>query len=241
MTNKTRPRAVASARHNKRWFVAASGWGLDLAMGSGETTTKNKRSLATLPPNSHIFDSNGTIAAANFTHNTIYTTNPLFSITQGTGDSNRLGDTIHLDRISLVCQVDTSTATTVSAPVKFRMMLVVITNQYSPTAFTSGVGSTDVFFTTSTGLIVSRPNPRLCKVLCDEIVVAQPMTVAGAALGYGHIDCKIDMPFEFRTGSNYGTTANMYLLLIPNIAGGTSGTTLCGTLSFDYLVSFRDI
>jgi hypothetical protein len=230
-----------NSKMSKRWFVGASGWGISLEAGSGDNSNKTKRSTINSRPDTRILVSNGTVATAGFTHNTLITANPLYLISQGTADNQRIGDTIHLDTISLKLLFDTATATVGSAGVKCRVMLVACTAQYAVTAFTSGVGSTDMFYATSTNLVVTRLNPRLCKVLCDEIIDTKPTVSSVGALGYGHIECKVDAPFEFRTGSNYGTAANLYLVMVPYVVSGTSGTTTCGAFGYDYAVSYRDI
>jgi hypothetical protein len=225
----------------KRWFVGASGWGISLEAGSGDNSSKIKRSMINSKPDTRILVVNGTVAAAGFTHNTLITSNPLYLISQGTGDSNRIGDTIHVDSISLKLLFDTATATIGAAGIKTRVMLIACTAQYAVTAFTSGVGSTDMFYASSTNLLTTRLNPRLCKVLCDEIIDVKPTVANIGALGYGHIECKVDAPFEFRTGTNYGTAANLYLVMVPYVVSGTSGVTTCGAFGFDYAVSYRDI
>jgi hypothetical protein len=187
------------------------------------------------------YTTNGTVAASGVTHNTIYTANVLNGISQGTGDGNRIGDSIHIDHITLNCLLDTATGSSNVVPVKLRVMLLACTAQYTQASFGSGLGSSDLFYATSTNLLISRLNPRLCKLLCDEIIHIQPTVAAVGTVGYGHINCKVDAPFEFRTGTQYGTAANLYLVTIPYVVGGTSGTTQAGAFAYDYAVTFRDV
>jgi hypothetical protein len=240
--NKNKPTKKKSIKKVKRWFVAASGWGIDLEMGSGDAKTLKKRSAVPLAPNSHLINLNGTVSGTAFKHNGIYTANPLYGISQGTTDSSRIGDTIHIDHISLRWLVETLNGTTPSNPAIVRFMVVALTQQYANSNFTSGVGSTDMFYAINQGAVVNaRVDSRLCKVLCDETVSINSMVASTESMAIGEMHCTIDAPFEFRTGTQYGSAMNLYILAIPYTAGGTSGTTLVGNFSYDYTVAFRDV
>jgi len=239
MANKRSNKQKKSAK-SKRWFVAASGWGLQLDVGSGENSSKTRRSEMVQKPTAALYQLANNISAANFLQNTIYTHNVAGSIVQGTSDAQRVGDYIHLDTVSLRFQLDQSTAGNTSTPIIVRTMLVAITNQYNATGFVAGVGSTDLFYSSTPPLTVARPNPKLCKVICDNLTTLKA-TVSGAApVIVDHIECRLTQPFEYRTGTIYGTAANLYLLVIPYQAGGTSGVTTCGTFSYDLVTTFEE-
>lgn len=234
------PKKSQNNKNTKRWFAAASGWGLDLEMGSGETTHKVKRSIQALAPDTKIYENNSAITAANFLHNTIYTTNILYNITQGTADSNRIGDRVHIKHASLKFLIDTGLGDNLIAPCYVRFMLVASTKQSSATAFTAGLGSTDLFYTNSGVQANARINPHLAKVMCDEIVYINSTVAAASGLGYGHIECPVNSFFEYQPSAGYGQAANLYLIAIPYTSGGTTGTTKVGTFNWSSAVAFSD-
>jgi hypothetical protein len=225
---------------SRRWFVAASGWGLNLDVGSGEKSSKTRRSEFSQKDTAAFYTLTNNIAAGNFLQNTIYTHNIAGSIVQGTADSNRVGDYIHIDTVSLKFLLDTSTATNPSFSFVMRTMLIAITTQYNATGFVAGVGSTDLFYSSTPPLTVARVNPKLCKVLCDDLIYIRPRINATSDVAIQHVECRLNQPFEYRTGAIYGTAANLYLLMIPYQAGGTSGVTQCGQFSYDINVSFEE-
>jgi len=240
MARKTQKQRKNTSGKSKRWFVAASGWGLNLDVGSGEKSSKTRRSEMPQLPTAAFYTLANNVAAGNFLQNTIYTHNVAGAIVQGTADANRVGDYVHLDTISLKFLLDTTTATNPSFSFMVRTMLVAITNQYAGVGFVAGVGSTDIFYSSTPPLVLGRVNPKLCKVLCDNLTHIKPRINATADVQVEHIECRLRQPFEYRTGTIYGTASNLYLLVIPYQAGGTSGVTQCGNFSYDICTSFEE-
>jgi len=184
---------------------------------------------------------NGSIVAnTSFLHNTIYTANPLTGIAYSNLDNGRVGDFIHIKQMSLKFCLDTASNTTVNTPIIVRAMLIVVTDDSSQAAFGSGIGSTSIFsqYTTSQ-LIAARVDPKLCKVLCDNLTYVTP-TSTSSGFQVFHLECAVNSDFEYRTNTNNGTASNLYWILIPSISGGTTGTTKVANLTYDYATVYVD-
>jgi len=228
--------ASRSKRLAKKWFVGASGWGIDLEMGSGDATQLKKRSAIPLAPATKY--QVRTYSGISLKDATIYSDNPLVSVAQGTSGLTRIGDQIHVKTLSCNIMVDTTGAFAVTSGSCYRLILMAITAEYGSVGFTGGVGSTDWTINFGSSGTTSFPDPRLCKVLCDEVITSRP--VAAAHMFMGGSDCVLNMPFEYRTGSGYGTAANLYWVIIPNIAGGVGGVSAVATFEVTFVVSFED-
>lgn len=228
----------------KRWFVAASGWGLDLNMGSGvnSTSVKQKRSAHPLPPDSRIAQDVKDVASANFLHNTLLTANIVGLIAQGTADANRLGDFIKLKTLHIRFAVDTTGAPAIDAAFMVRIMIVVVSKQVSlGSQWSSGLGTSDLFYSTGNNVCLGQIDPKKCKVLCDEIFEYQSTTGSNAGLVTGAMECILDAPFEYQSGTSFGTAANIYAVCVPYVAGGTTGTTSAGRFSATSVLTFESV
>lgn len=242
MVKKVRKNAKAKGVLKKRWFATASGWGLQLSLGSGDASPgKSKRSLGT-GVDTRFYVRQFNVAVANFTHNTIYTHNLMSGIAQGTTQSSRLGNEVTIDTIYSSFSIDTAGAAFPLSGISIRFLVVALTQQYSAVDLTSGVGSSDMFFGSSVLLTVARIDPRLCRVLCDDIVHVQP--TVSTTTGYSGVTrafslgCTVKQPFEYRAATSFGTAANLYLLAIPVTSNGANGTTTVCSLSGDVVVAY---
>jgi len=228
----------------KRWFASASGWGLALALGSGaDASTKSKRSVA-LAEDSQLSFSSGQITGVGWLDNTLYTYNPVAAITQGTAVGNRIGNSIFIKDMFLNMFFDTSTATNPSSTLIVRVMLLALPAQYNPAPFAGvGVGSTDIYATgASTFGILGRLDPRLCRVMCDQLVEVKPSVLVGAlSLGCiktASVGCAINQSFDYRGATAFGELANLYWVITGHSAGGNGGVTQDGLFVWDSVVTF---
>jgi hypothetical protein len=215
---------------------------LQLSLGSGDASPgKAKRSVA-VPSDGRIYFHQFNVAVANFAHNTIYTHNLVSGITQGTTQSTRLGNEIFIKNIQGSFSFDTAGAAFPLSGIAIRLMVVALTQQYASVDFTSGVGSSDLFAGSSVLLTVARPDPRLCRVICDDVIHIQPSV--STTTGYSgtvktfSLGCAVNQPFEYRAATVYGTAANLYFLAIPVTSNGANGTTTVCSLAADIVVSF---
>lgn len=226
----------------RRWFATASGWGLQLSLGSGDASpNKSKRSVA-ISDDGRYYVRQFNVAVANFTHNTIYTHNLMSGVAQGTTQATRLGNEVLVKNISCSFSVDTAGAAFPLSGIAIRFMIVALTQQYTAVDLTSGVGSSDMFTGSTVLLSIARPDPRLCRVICDDVVHVQP--TVSTTTGYSGVvhtfslGCAVNQPFEYRAATSFGTAANLYLLAIPVTSNGANGTTTVCSISGDVVVSF---
>ncbi len=224
---------------SRRWFANASGWGLSFSLGSGEA--KQKRSITGDFVDSKVQSLQSVISGNAFTHNTIYTLNPLGQISQGTANGNRIGDKIRVRYLSISGLFSNQTASNVSNERHMRILLVASTARYNPGAAPgSGLGASDLYFGTTSGLLNANVDPRKAHVLCDEVVTVKSRVSGAVASEYFTASCKLDSHFEYATGLVYGVAANLYWVFIPYEAGGSTGTTQLGQLELENLTIFDD-
>jgi len=229
----------------KRWFVGASGWGLTLAAGSGLASVNSSKSKRDLPMVSgdKVYAYTGNINGAGLLCNTIYTGQVTTGIAQGTTESTRIGSSIQLKNCILNYKYSNTAATTVNKTRFLRVLLVANQSESSATGFTSGLGSSDLFYTT-TDLTITRVNPRLSKVFCDQLIVIQPCidgtTNNNTTTAYGTVECNLDVPFDYRTGTNYGINANLYWIVVAQADNDSNGTSQEGSFTWESVVTFTD-
>jgi hypothetical protein len=241
MVNKKNNKNKSANAKSKRWFAGASGWGVEVYAGSDSSSSlKGKRSVVPQPPSTKFNSQSAAIGAGSVLHNTVYTHNICTPITQSTADNGRIGDFIRIKMVSCNIQLDPSTGTTPGNGNAVRIMLLASPVTSTAVGFSSGLGSTDIFYTAPGSLLVANPNPKLCKVLCDEIFFTVPPGITGAGLLYGNIHCKVDSIFEYKPSVQLGVATNLFLVVIPYGPNGTNGTTTIGKLDYEILVSFED-
>lgn len=216
---------------NKRWFAAMKGWGVDFQVGSGEPQ-KGKRSLAV--SSTQRFNSSAVFATA--TANTIYTFNPIAAIALGTGSNQREGAAINLRAVSFRYTIES--AQTVNTGVVWRVMIVASPAQFSGANFGSGLGIPDLYFAPFSTTVAGHIDGRLAKVLCDTTHELKPRVTGTADAVFGSVDCEINTPFEFRTGSVYGESLNLYVVLTTYTPYGVTGSTATGYIIGDVAVSW---
>jgi len=225
----------------KRWFVAASGWGLNMSAGSSDGNQLKKRDFQYANGDVNIKTNNFAISGASYTHNTIYTFNPLAQITQGDGEASRNGAAIGLKTMSMRGVMSNDASTNTNNTKNLRVLLLASSVQSDPGAtLGSGLGATDIFYNTTFPALYT-PNMRLVKVLCDQVVELQPTIGTAIVSKYFEANCAIDQTFEFRTdASKYGTSANLYWVVLPYQDAGVSGTTQMGSLTCEFVTVFTD-
>ena len=245
---KTMNRNTKPSTKQKRWYVDAQIaktvpliGGSSFKAGSGPLT---KRSLQTLIRETN--ESKQKIIVATNTsgllHNTIYTYNPLGNIPIGTGANSRIGQDIFVKNIRLEGLL-TNVGGVASMEVHFRVMVVSSNSQTlsGSDALSSGLGSTDIFVQGSNYLIDSIPDNNRCTVLHDSHHKLIPQgsgstTQSRISLNFG----KGKVLKYLTPTSNYATNKNIYVVVIPYYCGGTTGTTVIGSIQWESVVDFTD-
>lgn len=184
-----------------------------------------RRNLETVDHNS-ISDGTNTFAP---THNTIYTWNPMNTVTQGTAQSNRLEDEVHLDAVKIrMFQNGPTSLNTVT----YRLMAVKSSISYTNSTFYSGFGTSDLFMAgtgttyTTTGII----DPKKVTLLWDKEWTMTPYASSQALAKIITETVKFNQKFIFKPGTQVAKDKNIYFVFISSIIGGTTGTTATGNV-----------
>lgn len=172
-------------------------------------------------------------SAANLLHNSIYTICPTQAITQGDTNASRDGDQIQTCALKVKGQFFTDTA---AAGYSYRILVGYSGEEYTTgtTWNISGLGEAEIFLpNTGSGHRVSAiVNPKAFTVLHDQLVDVNSLLdgisdVASFDFTVGLGDQKF---YYQSTGSVFGKTRNLYIVVIACKVGGTLGTTDSGDI-----------
>lgn len=172
------------------------------------------------------------------TSGTLYTMIPTALPTQGDSNSSRDGDAIVLCGLKLKGLYNTNAT---AEAYSFRIIVGYTGEEYSNTTFASGLGSTELFHTstatgyTSNGII----NPKAFTCLYDEKFTLNSEISAVRS----RVDYEINVPLDNQTfyyqaaASALGKTKNLAVVIVADSIGGTTGTTDVGgtTISWDFI------
>lgn len=184
-----------------------------------------------------------TLSDANYnivaTHNTIYTANITGVITQGTTNASRIGDKIHLNDLVISMAVASAAA---AGAYLWRVMVLWSGEEYNPTGIAAGLTQSEVFLPNSgTNLYaLGITNPKAVTVLYDELVDINSLIAATKDVYSIRRTIHIGTDFQYQaTGSIYGKTKNLYLVVCGTVLGGTLGVTGAGEAQFDCDLTFK--
>jgi len=183
-------------------------------------------------------DSNVIVTA---THNTIYTNSCTPLIVQGTSNTQRIGDKIHLDSLRLNGWINTPTA---SGAYTYRVMILWSGNEYNNVGLGSGLGFSEVFLPSTGSSFVTSGivNPKAVTVLYDEIIVINSLLtgVSDAVSFTKSIPLRQDFMYE-NSAAVYGKTKNLYFVVMGSVSGGTPATTVVGSIGASYDIVFKPL
>lgn len=258
---RTAPAYKKSPSKQKRWYVDASLpsklpflGGAGVRFGSG-TQPLTKRSVQSIVRNTLLENKEKIVIGLQqeIKHSTIYTWNPFSNISIGTGDTQRIGDCIHIKSVKINGLFsDYGRAAANNATSCFRFMWVKHIAQYGSGVDTmvSGLGTTEIFKNGTSVLAYANADSDKCTVLMDKSINISPKVISAAATGlaqFQNISLDLPMPpngitLQFNTPTgNYAKSYNYYLLVFAEqVFTGTSGVTTCGYLNFDSVVNFVD-
>ena len=177
-------------------------------------------------------------------HNTLYTCIPTQGITQGTGNTNRVGDEIYLCAIKVMGQyLSASTAGAYSMRLLVGWSGEEYTTANISNQLVSGLGGSEVFlpstFTTWTpnGLI----NPKAFTVLYDQTIDINSQITATSDLSSFEFTVPLNQTFCYQSsGSVQGKTRNLCVVVIGGVALGTTGTTPAGNCIWAADLIYKD-
>jgi len=201
----------------------------------------------------------------NLLQNNSYYLNPLFFVTQGASDEQRVGDRCNLQRIEIRGTVKNTTNTTASSVYPFwiyfwfvRVTLRAAGSVLGGMSQLTTADQSTVFDTTTTGtyydppqyLRLNRKNGTKLmgfkRMFFQPILLTATTGTTGGAFGVGRpfqlaINMK-NVPFQFEEdNSGFQTKYNYYLICKPhNIGPITNGVDTACRIEFDYRVFFKD-
>lgn len=186
-----------------------------------------KKLVEKTQPAKHLTGTPGTA----MTHNTIYTFCPTTQVTQGTGNTNRIGDSIYIAALKFKGFLNSHTT---AGAYSYRLIIGFSGEEYNPGSnFGSGLATTELFLPNTTisavnGII----NPKTFTKIHDSVMDMNSQ-ISGSAdiLSFDHT-VTIDQNFLYQSDASvYGKTRNLYVVIISNVVGGTSGVTPTGTMN----------
>jgi len=165
------------------------------------------------------------------THNTVYAVSPTQNITQGTTNSQRIGDSVHLLSLKVsgwVCSNATLTKAT-----EFRIITLYSGEEYScgGSLTTPTFSGSELWVTTATPGWGpnSITNPKAVTILDDRRITLNNSISSVSDLESFNYTVPLNTDFDYQaTGSVYGKTRNLYVVVIGAILDGTSGSTAWG-------------
>lgn len=172
------------------------------------------------------------------THNTVYTLSPIQGLTTGTSANNRVADQIFLRK--LVINGDIQCSATQSIVV--HRVLVLWTDQQTATTwgFNSVFGTTNIFYATTNYAYAMINNKLNNTIICDRTITAKADIGSEIKSTPFKIVCPIFKKIKWQSGSIYLKDKQLYVVVIPHVAGGSSGVTVAGTANYNTLLTYTD-
>jgi len=180
--------------------------------------------------------------SATLVHNQIQGFGVTQRIVQGTNSEQRLGDEMFLEAFRMEVIIG---APTTAGAYAYRIMVVYSGEEYSGTTFSSTtLTSSEIFLpnivsgTRVSGVV----NKKAVQVLYDhEFVINSNITaVADVYTTSAYINLR-KYKFQYQAGGSvYGKLKNLYVIVIPNVQGGTLDTTACGSIVINNSLDYRD-
>jgi len=179
--------------------------------------------------------------SVNGTHNTMYTALISGIPVQGTANTSRVGDKIHIMNLELALGINTNTT---AGAYTYRVIVCYSGEEYTPSGLGSGLAFGEVFLPNTGGLYgtLAITNPKAVTVLMDELidinsVIALTKDVVTLRR---NIHLGIDFPYQ-ASGSVYGKTKNLYVVVVGCVVDGTTGTTVVGTFNLNADMTFKPL
>lgn len=191
-----------------------------------------KSSIKTIVRNMHGYKHNIIPDATftnNMTHNTIYSTNILAKIGQGTSDQQRDGDGIYIAAFKLRGVMKSSST---SGAYQFRVLIGWSGEEYNVSASASGLTSAEIFLPVvpTSWMSTAMVNPKTFTCIYDQTIDINSLIAASSDIVGMNFNVPINQKFMYQqTASVFGKFKNLYAVIIGCVDGGTPGTTACGT------------
>lgn len=178
-------------------------------------------------------------APTSLIHNVITTMIPTSGIIQGTGNTQRVGDSITLCALKLKGFFNTDTSANAYS---YRIIIGYTGEEFSGIGSTlgSGLGATELFLQNTTSTVITGIiNPKAFTVLEDYTVDINSLIAATRDVMSYSLNVNLgDTRFVYQSnGSTQGKTRNLAIVVIGSVVAGASGVTAVGgtTLTWDLI------
>jgi len=174
-------------------------------------------------------------------HNTMQTLNLTARITQGDANNSRDGDAIVLCGLKLKGFVHSHTSTNMFG---YRLLIGYSGEEYNRTTFGAGLVNDEVFLpnTAVTNTELGQINPKAFTVLHDEryTVNSQITDIRDREDFSVYIDLG-NKKFPYQSAASiYGKDKSLYVVIVGNVFGGTTGTTIAGGCNITWDFVFKN-
>jgi len=177
--------------------------------------------------------------SVNLTHNTFTTCNVLNSLAQGALTFQRTGDTVFLETLKVRMFWDGPTVS--SNGLQLRIFVLYHDDFYANSSFASGLvlGDLAVGTTGTARAATTIIDPKKATVIYDEVVLLDQSIANVADTALINFNVKVNKAFNFVPATQEGKDRNLYIVLVPSIAGGVTGTTACGAIYCNFDMIFK--
>lgn len=169
----------------------------------------------------------------------IYTMNLTQQITQGDLNSNRDGDSVQLEALKMEGFIQTATA---SNAYRFRIMVGYSGEEYGSANLATGLLTDAELFLPNTTSTVSNGivNPKAFTQIYDEVIDLNSQIEGDRTIQSTKFTLKLNKKFPYQaSGSIYGKTQNLYVIVI-SYAADTAAGTANGSAVLSYDLIFKD-
>lgn len=202
-----------------------------------------KAKIQAMAPAKHYTTADNQTAVVGATHNTIYTCNLTAGVAVGTADNQRIGDSIQLCALKLNGLLSSNGAITASC--QFRVIVGWSGEEYNlPATLGAGLTSGELFEGTTgvawknTGII----NPKAFTVLDDRVYTLNNSISLVSDIQEIAYTIPVSTDFHYQaTGSVYGKTRNLYLVVIGCTLNGVAGVTSAGSVAISTDLIYKQL
>lgn len=201
-----------------------------------------KQKVLALESAHHKVSNDTSTIIASATHNTVYTHNITAQVIQGTDNYTRIGDNVYLEAIK-ISGFYGSDAALIHGQV-FRIMLFYadVQDNTGTTGFGSAIGTSKIFLDTTTSALTINGivDPKKINVVYDSAHTMNHSLSSSIDVENLWINLQLQKSFTYQPSTVYGKNTNLYLAFTAGVAGGSTGTTVCGALNLSYDLIFKN-
>lgn len=194
-----------------------------------------KKQVESVQPAKHLTSTPGVTSL----DDEIYTYGLTTQIVQGTGNTQRIADSIHIAAVKWRGFISTPAA---SGAYNYRLLIGWSGEEYTTSNFTaSGLTALEIFLPiTVTRNVNGIINPKAFTCIYDATIDINSTISNVSDLASFETTVQINQDHDYQaSSSSFGKTRNLYLIVIPQVVGGTPSTTAAGTFTTSVDLIFK--